>query len=87
MILRPDMRCARHATAAAAPAKDCVKRMLQREPAKRASASDILKHEWMRENGVASDNVIELEVLSRIKKFSGMNKLKKEALKVRCWWW
>ncbi len=37
----------------------------------------------MRENGVASDKAIELEVLTRIKNFSGMNKLKKEALKVK----
>ncbi len=70
---------------AAEPAKDCVRRMLVRDPRKRATAVDILRHEWMRENGVATDNPIELEVLTRIKKFSGMNKLKKEALKVRRW--
>lgn len=56
--------------------------MLQRDPKKRATANEILKHEWMRENGVASDKPLEMEVVSRIKAFSGMNKLKKEALKV-----
>jgi calcium-dependent protein kinase len=56
--------------------------MLVRDPKRRATATEILKHEWMRENGVASDNALEVEVLSRIRKFSGMNKLKKEALKV-----
>ncbi|KAJ9518557.1 hypothetical protein QJQ45_018540 [Haematococcus lacustris] len=64
------------------PAKDAVRRMLVRDPKRRATAQEILKHEWMRENGVASDQAIEVEVLSRIKKFSGMNKLKKEALKI-----
>jgi len=56
--------------------------MLQRDPKKRATANEILKHDWMRENGVASDQPLEMEVVSRIKNFSGMNKLKKEALKV-----
>nr|AAF21062.1 calcium-dependent protein kinase [Dunaliella tertiolecta] len=65
-----------------APAKDCVKRMLQRDPKKRATANEIMQHDWMRENGVASDEPLEMEVVSRIKNFSGMNKLKKEALKV-----
>jgi hypothetical protein len=59
--------------------------MLVRDPKRRATATEILKHEWMRENGVASDNALEVEVLSRIRKFSGMNKLKKEALKVGSW--
>eukprot|EP00798_Chlamydomonas_sp_ICE-L_P031421 gene31421-6594_t len=64
------------------PAKDCVRRMLVRDPKRRASAQEILSHEWMKENGVATDNVIEIEVLTRIKKFSAMNRLKKEALKI-----
>jgi calcium-dependent protein kinase len=56
--------------------------MLVRDPRKRATAADILKHEWVREGGVAGDNVIEPEVLKRIRGFAAMNKLKKEALKV-----
>ena len=66
----------------AEPAKDCVRRMLVRDPKRRATAQQILQHDWMRENGVAADTVIELEVLTRIRKFSAMNRLKKEALKV-----
>lgn len=65
------------------PAKDCVRKMLVRDPKRRASAIQILQHDWMRENGVASDSPLQLEVLTRIKKFSAMNRLKKEALKVR----
>lgn len=63
-------------------AKDCVRRMLVREPKRRATAQQIMQHEWMRENGCAADQPIQLEVLSRIKQFSAMNRLKKEALKV-----
>jgi hypothetical protein len=40
----------------------------------------------MRENGVASDAPLETEVLRRIKNFTGMNKLMKEALKVSVGW-
>lgn len=57
--------------------------MLVRDPSKRASASEVLAHDWIRENGVAGDNSIEPEVLKRIRGFAAMNKLKKEALKVR----
>ena len=56
--------------------------MLVRDPKRRATAQTILQHDWMKENGVASDAPLQLEVLSRIQKFSAMNKLKKEALKV-----
>ncbi|KAG2438170.1 hypothetical protein HXX76_005777 [Chlamydomonas incerta] len=63
-------------------AKDCVRRMLVRDPKRRATATQILQHEWMRENGCAADQPIQLEVLSRMKQFSAMNRLKKEALKL-----
>mmetsp|Transcript_589 Transcript_589/g.732 ORF Transcript_589/g.732 Transcript_589/m.732 type:complete len:598 (-) Transcript_589:579-2372(-) len=63
-------------------AKDCVRRMLVRDPKRRATAMQILSHEWMRENGCASDQPIQLEVLTRIRNFSAMNRLKKEALKM-----
>lgn len=64
------------------PAKDVVRRMLVRDPRKRATATEVLAHEWVREGGVAPDTAIEPEVLKRIKGFAAMNKLKKEALKV-----
>lgn len=65
-----------------APAKECVRRMLERDPSKRATATEVLNHEWVKENGVAGDVEIEPEVLRRIRGFAAMNKLKKEALKV-----
>eukprot|EP00884_Botryococcus_braunii_P005511 jgi/Botrbrau1/14961/Bobra.0018s0064.1 len=63
-------------------AKDCVRQMLQQDVTKRASANDILKHSWMRENGTASDKPLDNAILNRMRGFAGMNKLKKEALKV-----
>jgi hypothetical protein len=42
--------------------QDVVRRMLVRDPTQRATAEEVLAHEWVRENGVAGDNVIEPEV-------------------------
>lgn len=39
-------------------------------------------HPWMREDGDASDKPLDIGVLSRMKQFRAMNKLKKVALKV-----
>lgn len=41
-----------------------------------------LGHPWICENGVAPDRAIDPAVLSRLKQFSAMNKLKKMALRV-----
>ncbi|KAJ9528579.1 hypothetical protein QJQ45_020442 [Haematococcus lacustris] len=62
-------------------AKDCVRRMLARDPKKRLTAEQVLSHPWMKVNGVAPDEMIP-EVLTRMRQFTQMNKLKKEALKV-----
>lgn len=63
-------------------AKDCVARMLQSDPKKRASAEEILKHPWMQENGVASDKPLDNAILNRLNNFANMNKFKKEAIKI-----
>nr|GME06748.1 calcium-dependent protein kinase 1 [Ipomoea batatas] len=63
-------------------AKDLVKKMLRLDPKERLSATDVLNHPWMREDGDASDKPIDIAVLSRMKQFRAMNKLKKVALKV-----
>ena len=45
-------------------------------------------HPWICENGVATDQALDPSVLSRLKQFSAMNKLKKKALRVgftTCW--
>lgn len=47
-------------------AKDCVRRMLEPRPAKRATADEILQHPWMRENGVATDKPLDNVILKRM---------------------
>ncbi|KAJ4897756.1 Calcium-dependent protein kinase 9 [Raphanus sativus] len=62
-------------------AKDLVRKMLTADPKRRISAADVLEHPWLRE-GEASDKPIDSAVLSRMKQFRAMNKLKQLALKV-----
>lgn len=63
-------------------AKELVKKMLRQDPKERLTAVEILNHPWIREDGIASDKPIDIAVLSRMKQFRAMNKLKKVALKV-----
>ncbi|KFK28778.1 hypothetical protein AALP_AA7G046400 [Arabis alpina] len=62
-------------------AKDLVRKMLTKDPKKRISAAQALEHPWIR-GGEAPDKPIDSAVLSRMKQFRAMNKLKKLALKV-----
>ncbi|KAL7184983.1 hypothetical protein ACSBR2_027011 [Camellia fascicularis] len=63
-------------------AKDLVKRMLVRDPRRRLTAHEVLCHPWVQVNGVAPDKPLDSAVLSRMKQFSAMNKLKKMALRI-----
>ncbi|RLM69325.1 hypothetical protein C2845_PM17G03180 [Panicum miliaceum] len=63
-------------------AKDLVRNMLTRDPKKRFSAHEVLCHPWIVDDAVAPDRPIDSAVLSRLKHFSAMNKLKKMALRV-----
>ncbi|XP_052182327.1 calcium-dependent protein kinase-like [Diospyros lotus] len=63
-------------------AKDLVRKMLTQDPRKRITSAQVLEHPWLREGGEASDKPIDSAVLSRMKQFRAMNKLKKLALKV-----
>ncbi|KAJ6841727.1 calcium-dependent protein kinase 1 [Iris pallida] len=63
-------------------AKDLLKKMLQTDPKARLSAVEILKHPWVKEDGDASDEPIDIAVITRMKLFQAMNKLKRIALKV-----
>ncbi|KAI3687464.1 hypothetical protein L1987_81161 [Smallanthus sonchifolius] len=63
-------------------AKDLVKKMLHSDPKERLTAVEVLNHPWIREDGDASDKPIDIAVLTRMKQFRAMNKLKKVALKV-----
>ncbi|KAG5030010.1 Calcium-dependent protein kinase 1 [Glycine max] len=63
-------------------AKDLVKKMLRADPKERLSAVEVLNHPWMRVDGDAPDKPLDIAVLTRMKQFRAMNKLKKVALKV-----
>ncbi|KVH89627.1 Calcium-binding EF-hand [Cynara cardunculus var. scolymus] len=63
-------------------AKDLVRKMLTQDPKKRITSAQVLEHPWLREGGEALDKPIDSAVLSRMKQFRAMNKLKKLALKV-----
>ncbi|VAI22935.1 unnamed protein product [Triticum turgidum subsp. durum] len=63
-------------------AKDLVRRMLLRDPKKRLTAHEVLRHPWVQVGGLAPDKPLDSAVLSRMKQFSAMNKLKKMALRV-----
>jgi calcium-dependent protein kinase len=56
--------------------------MLKYDPKDRLTAAEVLNHPWIREDGEASDKPLDNAVLSRMKQFRAMNKLKKMALKV-----
>ncbi|KAG0459740.1 hypothetical protein HPP92_022868 [Vanilla planifolia] len=62
--------------------KELVSSMLQQDPKERPSAAEILKHPWIRIDGNASDEPIDISVIARMKLFKNTNKFKKVALKV-----
>ncbi|XP_076959389.1 calcium-dependent protein kinase 1-like [Bidens hawaiensis] len=63
-------------------AKDLVRKMLDRDPKRRLTAHEILCHPWVQVDGVAPDKPLDSAVLSRMKQFLAMNKLKKMAVRV-----
>ncbi|KAG5043980.1 hypothetical protein AAZX31_03G184200 [Glycine max] len=63
-------------------AKDLVRKMLVRDPRKRITTHEVLRHPWIQVDGVAPDKPLDSAVLSRLKQFSVTNKLKKMALRV-----
>ncbi|KAG6778232.1 hypothetical protein POTOM_018086 [Populus tomentosa] len=63
-------------------AKDLIRKMLCSRPSERLTAHEVLCHPWINDNGVAPDRALDPAVLSRLKQFSAMNKLKKMALRV-----
>ncbi|KAL8505196.1 hypothetical protein ACS0TY_016423 [Phlomoides rotata] len=63
-------------------AKDLVRRMLLRDPKKRLTAHQVLCHPWVQVGGEAPDRPLDSAVLTRLKQFSAMNRLKKIAIRV-----
>ncbi|CAN7125655.1 unnamed protein product [Brassica rapa subsp. narinosa] len=63
-------------------AKDLTMKMLESDPKKRLTAHQVLCHPWIVDDTVAPDKPLDFAVVSRLKRFSAMNKLKKMALRV-----
>ncbi|KAG0520844.1 hypothetical protein BDA96_08G109100 [Sorghum bicolor] len=63
-------------------AKDLLRKVLVRDPKKRLTAHQVLCHPWLQTIASAPDKPLDSAVLSRLKQFSAMNKLKKMALRV-----
>ncbi|MED6145426.1 Calcium-dependent protein kinase 12 [Stylosanthes scabra] len=63
-------------------AKDLIRKMLNRNPKTRLTAHQVLCHPWIVDDDIAPDKPLDSAVLSRLKQFSAMNKLKKMALRV-----
>ncbi|PRW33551.1 calcium-dependent kinase [Chlorella sorokiniana] len=62
------------------PAKDLVRTILNFDTKQRATADQILQHPWLREHGVAPDKPLDSVVISRLRNFAGMTKLRKAAI-------
>ncbi|KAL9245488.1 hypothetical protein vseg_019134 [Gypsophila vaccaria] len=63
-------------------AKDLISKMLERDPRRRLTAYEALCHPWIVDDTVAPDKPLDSAVLSRLKQFSAMNRVKKMALRV-----
>ena len=61
-----------------AGAKDVVRSILVKKPSQRATIDDILNHPWVQENGDAPDAPLDNVVMTRMKKFSAMNKFQED---------
>lgn len=63
-------------------AKDLIRNMLNPVISQRYTAYQVLCHPWIQEDGVAPDKPLDPAILSRMKHFMEMNKMKKIALRV-----
>jgi hypothetical protein len=56
---------------------DLVLRLLTKDPTKRATTDQLLMHPWLVKHGVASEKPLDPLVITRMKTFARMNRLKK----------
>lgn len=67
-----------------ASAKDLILRCLDKDAKRRITAEEALRHEWVREEGGAAQDVdIRPAVLDRLRAFAGLQKLKKLGRRAR----
>ena len=60
------------------PAKDIVRRMLERDPQKRPTATQLLQHSWLCQ--AAPDTPLGEDIMERIRSFAAMTKVKRAAM-------
>ncbi|XP_071736581.1 calcium-dependent protein kinase 9-like [Rutidosis leptorrhynchoides] len=65
-----------------ASARNLVENMLSFDPKKRPTANDVLNDQWLKENGVVTEKLIDEEFEKKLRHFRAMNKFKKLALNV-----
>lgn len=63
-------------------AKECVRLLLTKDVDARPDAKTMLKHPWIREDGVASDVPLVASVMDNLSELNRMNKFKRRALQV-----
>ncbi|CAI5469042.1 unnamed protein product [Closterium sp. Yama58-4] len=63
-------------------AKELVLSLLQQQPERRPTAAQLMEHPWVREGGVATDTPLAPAVITRLKRFAAMNRLKRLTLKL-----
>ncbi|KAD6453992.1 hypothetical protein E3N88_08698 [Mikania micrantha] len=61
-------------------AKTLVKAMLSEDPTTRPTAAAVFNYQWMKDNGVATENPVDTKFLVKMKHIRAMNKFKKLAL-------
>lgn len=61
-------------------AKDLIGKMLESNPRRRLTAHQVWCHPWIEDDTVTPDKPLDFAVVSRLKRFSAMSKLKKMAL-------
>ncbi|CAI5500104.1 unnamed protein product [Closterium sp. Naga37s-1] len=61
-------------------AKQLVLSLLQQQPERRPTAAQLMEHPWVREGGVAADTPLAPAVITRLKRFAAMNRLKRLTL-------
>ncbi|MCO5601866.1 hypothetical protein L7F22_055991 [Adiantum nelumboides] len=63
-------------------AKDLIQKMLRQDPKERLTIQQVQSHPWVKVDGEAPDRPMDGVVLTKLRQFRAMNKLKKLALKV-----
>ena len=76
----PPKACSPSRPSCCCPTADLVALILSPDLSRRASAEAILQHPWLHSQGVAPDRPLDSVVISRLRNFAGMTRLRKAAI-------